>query len=131
MKIFSLACAAACALAFAAATASSSFAESTTPGAAPPTRTGPKVTPPPRGRELDKFTTRTQPPGDKAALPKPGGPAVVDDFASGIVYSKAHGGSTCYPDAGPNCVASLDKICTAHGGGMRTNPDGSVTCVES
>jgi hypothetical protein len=41
----------------------------------------------------------------------------------------AQGGSTCYPGAGPNCVPSLDKACTARRGGMRSNPDGSVTCV--
>ena len=43
--------------------------------------------------------------------------------------ARAQGGSTCHPGAGPNCVPSLDKTCTRRGGGMRTNPDGSVTCV--
>ncbi|MGH7006061.1 MAG: hypothetical protein ACREIP_19125, partial [Alphaproteobacteria bacterium] len=80
MKLPSLACAAACALTFTAATASPTFAESTVPGAAPPPRTGPKLTPP-RGRELDKFTTRTQPPGAETMLPKPRGAQVVDEFA--------------------------------------------------
>lgn len=80
MKVTSLTVAA-CALAFATGTASSACAQSTVPGATPPTRTGPKVTPPPRGRALDKFTTRTQLPGDKSALPKSGSPTVVDDFA--------------------------------------------------
>lgn len=43
--------------------------------------------------------------------------------------ARGQGGSTCHPGAGKNCVPSLDKACAARGGGMRSNPDGSVTCV--
>lgn len=122
MKILSLACAVGCTLAFA-ATAAPALAESSVPGAAPPTRTGPKVTPPPRGRELDKFT-RTQPPGDKPGRDKPG-PKPVDDLA-GTPKKPTAWEQTCNDSV--HCEF-LRSLCDAKGGGMSKNPDGSQTCT--
>lgn len=126
MKTFSIAFAAATAIAFACAGAAPSHAQSSAPGATPAPRTVPKIATPPRVREIDKFATRPPGPGGTPTNPTP-----VDDIAGhpGGNVSKSHGGSTCYPAAGPTCVASLDKLCSEHGGGMRTNDDGSVTCV--
>lgn len=110
------------------AAAAPAFAQSTVPGAPPgaTTRATPKIAAPPRAHDPSKFAVR--PPAGNPSRPQP---TPVDDIAgngSGNT-TKSQGGSTCYPDAGPNCVASLDKLCTKHGGGMRTNDDGSVTCV--
>jgi hypothetical protein len=107
--------------------AASAFAQSGMPGSTPPRPN--KVTavppPPPPPGGPDKFVTRTQPPAPDAGLRKPHAPTVVDDMAADPNWR----GSTCYPAAGPNCVPSLDKLCTERGGGMSTNPDGSVTCT--
>lgn len=94
----------------------------------------PPPPPPPGGP--DKFVTRTHPLGLPGGPRKPKGPGVVDDFAAGPQYSKSHGGSTCGAEestgvANPACVDSLSAMCGTkdHPGGMRTNDDGSVTCV--
>ena len=102
------------------------FAQSTPSGATPgaTNRTTPKIVATPRVHDPSKFAVR--PPAGNPTRPTP-----VDDIAangSGNT-TKSQGGSTCYPGAGPNCVASLDKLCTERKGGMRTNDDGSVTCV--
>ncbi|MCW5774799.1 MAG: hypothetical protein KIT16_24345, partial [Rhodospirillaceae bacterium] len=101
------------------AVAVSASAQNSAPGAAPThTRTNPGTAPPtPPARGFERYNTRIAPPGDLAGTPKKGGPKLVDDIAGGPGPVPGHGGSTCYPAAGPNCVASLDKLCTEHGGG--------------
>ncbi|MDP3836432.1 MAG: hypothetical protein Q8Q82_20970 [Hydrogenophaga sp.] len=68
-------------------------------------------------------------PALRAPRATPQAPVVLRAAAGMPVPAQGQGGSSCYPGAGPNCVPSLDKACTARRGGMRTNPDGSVTCV--
>lgn len=110
-----------------AAFASNAFAQSGVPGGSPskPNKVTAVPPPPPPPRGPDKFATQTQPPKPGADLRKPRVPTVVDDYAGDPKWQ----GSTCHPGAGPNCVPSLDKLCTERGGGMNTNPDGSVTCT--
>lgn len=119
-------------IAFAAASASSAFAQSGAPGTpSKPNKVTAVPPPPPPPGGPDKYTTQTRPPGPGAGLRKPRGPNVVDDLTGGPVYSQSHGGSTCGADpetgvAVPACVDSLAAKCN---GGMRTNDDGTVTCV--
>jgi hypothetical protein len=122
---------------FATASASSAFAESGAPGSTPskPNKVTAVPPPPPPPGGPDKLVTRTQPPVPPGSR-KPKAPGVVDDLAAIPHHSKSHGGSTCGAEAGtgvanPTCVASLDAMCGTkdHPGGMRTNDDGSVTCV--
>jgi hypothetical protein len=111
---------------FAGASVSGAFAQSGPPGTTPskPNKVAAVPPPPPPGGP-DKLVTRTRPATPDSGLGKPRDPAVVDDVAGGPNVLP----SSCYPAAGPNCVASLDKLCTKRGGGMSTNPDGSVTCT--
>jgi hypothetical protein len=71
----------------------------------------------------------TAPPVMRAAPAMPVAQPALRAAAAPRGPAASQGGSTCYPGAGQNCVPSLDKACTARRGGMRTNPDGSVTCV--
>jgi hypothetical protein len=112
---------------------SSAFAQSG-PGSTLPKPKVAVVPPPPPPGGPDKLVTRTPPtiPGVR----KPKSPGVVDDLAAVPHHSKSQGGSTCGAEestgvANPACVESLDAMCGTkdHPGGMRTNDDGSVTCV--
>ncbi len=106
-----------------AVSASAGFAQSSAPGSTLPKPNKVAAVPPPPPGGPDKLATRAHPidPGVR----KPRDPSVVDDFKGGPGWVF----STCYPAAGPNCVSSLDKLCTKRGGGMSSNPDGSVTCT--
>lgn len=126
MKIALTACATALAMAFAVTTATPSLADSTKPGASPSSRPGAKPTPtppaPPRG-QFDKNAFRTAPPGS----PPPRGPKPVDDIAGTPNRGKqAAWEQTCRDSV--HCEF-LRSLCTAKGGGMSTNPDGSETCT--
>lgn len=124
MKILSIACAATCTLALATAAATPAYAQTSTPGAAPPPRTGPKVAPPPRVREIDKHATRPLPPGGAPTRPDP---KPVDDFAGKPGGQKPVAWEQTCNDS-VHCEF-LRSLCTAKGGGMSTNPDGSETCT--
>jgi hypothetical protein len=108
---------------FAAASASAQ----TTPGtpSKPNTVTSVPAPPPPPGGP-DKVATQTRPFGP--GTPKRRGPSAYDDFAGGPGGSA----STCHTaldDKFQACVDSLTTKCDKDGGGMRTNENGSVTCV--
>ena len=117
-------------VAFAAASASSAFAQSGAPGT-PSNPTKPKVTavpppPPPPPGGPDKYTTRTQPPGHGTGFGERSGPNVVDDIATRPKEPTKSLDFTCRESS---CMDLVQKTCDKHGGGMSTNPDGSVTCT--
>lgn len=113
-------------VAVAAAAASSAFAQSGVPGSTPskPNKVATPPPPPPGGP--DKLTTQTQPklPGD---FRKPRQPGVVDDFKGDPNRGKPVAWEQTCRDS-IHCEF-LRSLCTAKGGGMSTNPDGSETCT--
>ena len=113
--------------AFATAAISTSFAQSSAPGTpAKPNKVATPPPPPPPGGP-DKLTTNTGPklPGDGPRRPRQ--PGVVDDIAGGPDKGKkAAWEQTCRDSV--HCEF-LRSLCTAKGGGMSTNRDGSETCT--
>jgi hypothetical protein len=112
--------------AFATASLSSAFAQNGTPSTPPPKPNKVVTTPPPPPGGPDKLTTNTGPklPG---APRKPRQPGVVDDIAGDPGKGKPVAWEQTCRDS-IHCEF-LRSLCTAKGGGMSTNPDGSETCT--
>jgi hypothetical protein len=112
------------------AAASSAFAQSGIPGSTPskPNKVTAVPPPPPPPGGPDKFTTRTQPPGD-AGLPRPSRePKPFDDFAARPKDPAKSLDVTCSQSW---CMEIVIAWCDKKGGSLSTNPDGSITCSVS
>jgi hypothetical protein len=113
-------------LAVAGAFATNAFAQSSAPGSTP---SKPKVTavppPPPPPGGPDKLTTQTQPrmPGDLNSGPAP---KPLDDIAAKPKDPAKSLEITCSES---HCMDLVIEFCDKHGGGLSTNPDGSITCT--
>lgn len=136
-------------LALATAAGTSAFAQSGTPGSAPPkpNRVAATPTPPPPGGP-DKLTTRAQPPAAPGTGPQgthinfwpPPSPKLVDDLAAPKKQRRPGVGdlaSAPKRKKGPlfddcnssDCnIESYTTDCKAAHGGLSSNADGSISC---